>query len=120
MGLHREFHGTILLDGEDIRRLPAWARSGRGLAMVPEGRRVFPDLTVEENLAIGVYSRTDRQRIEKSMKDLYAVFPILDQRRRQVSKTLRGYVLKTGRISVEGSSEELKSNPEVQRAYQGI
>ena len=187
MGLHREFQGTILLDGEDIGRLPAWERSGRGLAMVPEGRRVFPDLTVEENLAIGAYSRTDRQEIEKSMKEVYTLFPILDQRKRQVSKTLsggeqqmlaigrafmasprlllvdevstglmpifvdkvfdalselnrrgvgillveqnarkslstmsRGYVLETGRISLEGSSEELKSNPEVQRAYLGI
>lgn len=70
IGLHREFQGTILLDGEDIRRLSAWERSGRGLAMVPEGRRVFPDLTVEENLAIGAYSRTDRQRIENSMKEV--------------------------------------------------
>ncbi len=70
MGLHGEFQGTILLDGKDIGRLPAWERSGRGLAMVPEGRRVFPDLTVEENLAIGAYSRTDRQEIEKSMKCL--------------------------------------------------
>ena len=187
MGLHREFQGTILLDGEDIGRLPAWERSGRGLAMVPEGRRVFPDLTVEENLAIGAYSRTDRQEIERSMREVYALFPILDQRRRQVSKTLsggeqqmlaigrafmanprlllvdevstglmpifvdkvfdalselnrrgvsillveqnarkslatmsRGYVLETGRIALEGSSEELRSNPEVQRAYLGI
>ncbi len=187
MGLHLEFQGTILLDGEDIGRLPAWERSGRGLAMVPEGRRVFPDLTVEENLAIGAYSRTDRQEIEKSMKEVYTLFPILDQRKRQVSKTLsggeqqmlaigrafmanprlllvdevstglmpifvdkvfdalselnrrgvsillveqnarkslstmsRGYVLETGRISLEGSSEELRSNPEVQRAYLGI
>jgi len=90
MGLHREFQGTILLDGKDIGRLPAWERSGRGLAMVPEGRRVFPDLTVEENLAIGAYSRTDRQEIEKSMKEVYTLFPILDQRKRQVSKTLSG------------------------------
>jgi len=187
MGLHLEFQGTILLDGEDIGRLPAWERSGRGLAMVPEGRRVFPDLTVEENLAIGAYSRTNRQEIEKSMKEVYTLFPILDQRKRQVSKTLsggeqqmlaigrafmanprlllvdevstglmpifvdkvfdalselnrrgvsillveqnarkslstmsRGYVLETGRISLEGSSEELKSNPEVQKAYLGI
>ena len=187
MGLHLEFQGTILLDGEDIGRLPAWERSGRGLAMVPEGRRVFPDLTVEENLAIGAYSRTDRQEIEKSMKEVYTLFPILDQRKRQVSKTLsggeqqmlaigrafmanprlllvdevstglmpifvdkvfdalselnrrgvsillveqnarkslstmsRGYVLETGRISLEGSSEELRSNPEVQRAYLGM
>jgi branched-chain amino acid transport system ATP-binding protein len=187
MGLHQEFQGTILLDGNDIGRLPAWERSGRGLAMVPEGRRVFPDLTVEENLAIGAYSRTDRQEIEKSMKEVYTLFPILDQRKRQVSKTLsggeqqmlaigrafmanprlllvdevstglmpifvdkvfdalselnrrgvsillveqnarkslstmsRGYVLETGRISLEGSSEELRSNPEVQKAYLGI
>lgn len=187
MGLHRKFQGTILLDGKDIGRLPACERSGRGLAMVPEGRRVFPDLTVEENLAIGAYSRTDRQEIEKSMKEVYTLFRILDQRKRQVSKTLsggeqqmlaigrafmanprlllvdevstglmpifvdkvfdalselnrhgvsillveqnarkslstmsRGYVLETGRISLEGSSEELRSNPEVQRAYLGI
>jgi branched-chain amino acid transport system ATP-binding protein len=90
MGLHRKFQGTILLDGKDIGRLPACERSGRGLAMVPEGRRVFPDLTVEENLAIGAYSRTDRQEIEKSMKEVYTLFRILDQRKRQVSKTLSG------------------------------
>jgi len=90
MGLHREFSGTILFDGEDIGRLPAWERSKRGLAMVPEGRRVFPDLTVEENLLIGAYSRRDTRETHKSMEEVYALFPILDRRRRQVSKTLSG------------------------------
>ena len=58
--------------------------------MAPEGRRVFPDLTVEENLAIRAYFRTYRQRIEKSMKEVYVLFPILDHCRRRVFKTLSG------------------------------
>lgn len=90
MGLHREFGGTIMFDGEDIGRLPAWERSKRGVAMVPEGRRVFPDLTVEDNLLIGAYSRTDTRKIHKSMGEVYELFPILEERRSQVSKTLSG------------------------------
>jgi len=87
---HGTVQGTILSDGEDIGRLPAWKWPVRGLAMAPEGRRVFPDLTVEENLAIRAYFRTYRQRIEKSMKEVYVLFPILDQCRRRVFKTLSG------------------------------
>ncbi len=90
MGLHRSFEGSITLDGDDIGSLPAWDRSRRGIAMVPEGRRVFPDLTVEENLMIGAYSQPDAGKVKALAAEVYSLFPILEERRRQVSKTLSG------------------------------
>ncbi|MCR4403322.1 MAG: ABC transporter ATP-binding protein [Firmicutes bacterium] len=90
MGLHRDFDGRITFMGRDIGRISPWARACLGMAMVPEGRRVFPDLSVEQNLLIGAYSRQDRSAVRASLDEVYSLFPVLRERRNQVGKTLSG------------------------------
>jgi branched-chain amino acid transport system ATP-binding protein len=82
--------GEIRFDGQRIDRLPPESIVGRGIAHVPEGRRVFPDLTVEENLRIGAFLRRDNQAVEHDLEDVYHRFPRLHERRRQWAKTLSG------------------------------
>jgi branched-chain amino acid transport system ATP-binding protein len=82
--------GTIIFDGEDISRLSTTERVRRGIALVPEGRRLFPDFTVEENLRIGAYNRTDRGGVQADIDRACQMFPILGQRLRQRSSTLSG------------------------------
>jgi branched-chain amino acid transport system ATP-binding protein len=82
--------GRILLDGREIQgRQPADILDA-GIAHCPEGRRVFPYLTVEENLAMGAYVRRDRQAVAEDLQSLCAHFPILAERRRQMAGTLSG------------------------------
>ncbi|MDI7245919.1 MAG: ABC transporter ATP-binding protein [Bacillota bacterium] len=90
MGLHRNFDGRITFLGKDIGHMSPWERATLGMAMVPEGRRVFPDLSVEQNLLIGAYSQRDRSTVRASIEEVYGLFPILRERRHQVGKTLSG------------------------------
>lgn len=90
MGLHRNFDGRITFLGSDIGHMSPWERAKLGMAMVPEGRRVFPDLSVEQNLLIGAYSQRDRSVVRASIEEVYALFPVLRERRNQVGKTLSG------------------------------
>ena len=69
-GLNRVDQGEILFEGRPIQRLPAHRRVGLGLALVPEGRHLFPRLTVERNLEIGAYTRRDRKEIAASLERL--------------------------------------------------
>jgi branched-chain amino acid transport system ATP-binding protein len=89
-GLLRPTAGRILLDGRDIAGLEPAAVLGAGVAHCPEGRRVFPYLTVEENLAMGAYVRHDRAAIADDLERVCAHFPILGERRRQPAGTLSG------------------------------
>ena len=82
--------GEIWFDGERIDQLPADRIVSRGIAHVPEGRRVFPDLTVEENLNTGAFLRRDKQAVADDLQSVYARFPRLHERRRQLSKTMSG------------------------------
>ena len=82
--------GRIEFAGEDVTALPPWERVSRGLAIVPEGRRVFPELTVEENLRLGAYLEQDRKAIREGMERVFALFPVLAERRRQRAGTLSG------------------------------
>ena len=82
--------GSILLDGVDITSQPSERIVGLGLALVPEGRDLFGDLTVEENLSIGAYLRRDKAAIAADLEDVFALFPRLMERRKQVSATLSG------------------------------
>src|SRR5512135_2658736 len=89
MGLLRPRAGQILFQGEDITREPAHLRARRGIALVPEGRRILPDLTVEENLRLGAYRMapgTIRAEIERA----FTIFPQLRARAAQRGKTLSG------------------------------
>ena len=89
-GLLRPRAGRILLDGQPIEHLEPAEILARGVAHCPEGRRVFPYLTVEENLLMGAYVRRDRGAIASDLDRVYAHFPILAERRRQTAGTLSG------------------------------
>ena len=89
-GLNRVDQGEILFEGQAIHRLPAHRRVGLGLALVPEGRHLFPRLTVERNLEIGAYTRRDRREIAASIEIAYRTFPVLGERRSQSAGTLSG------------------------------
>lgn len=88
-GLLRSNTGSIEFMGEDIMRAPADKLVSRGLAHVPEGRRVFAQMTVEENLEMGAYTRPNAE-IVPGLERVYAHFPRLKERRRQVAGTLSG------------------------------
>jgi branched-chain amino acid transport system ATP-binding protein len=89
-GVLKPAAGHIRYDGNDITAQPAHALVRRGLALVPEGRGVFGRLTVEENLAMGAYFRSDRAGIDADFARVYALFPRLAERRRQLAGTLSG------------------------------
>jgi len=89
-GLVRAAAGSIRYDGADISSLRVHEIARRGLAMVPEGRGVFPQLTIEENLAMGAYARTDKAGIRTDLAHAFALFPRLAERRRQTAGTLSG------------------------------
>jgi branched-chain amino acid transport system ATP-binding protein len=87
---HTSIHaGRILFDGADITCAPAVNRASLGMAVVPEGRRLFSDLTVEENLTVGGYTRS-RAREAANRDRVYALFPRLHDRRRQLSGSMSG------------------------------
>jgi branched-chain amino acid transport system ATP-binding protein len=89
-GLARAAGGRILYDGQDIGHLRVHEVARRGLALVPEGRGVFAQLTIEENLAMGAYSRTGAAAIAADLEHAFTLFPRLKERRSQVAGTLSG------------------------------
>ena len=90
MGSVRPWKGKVLLNGEDITKLPPHARANRGLVLVPEGRQLFADMSVEENLEMGAYSRRARKGQKQNLERVYDAFPRLKERRKQLSSTLSG------------------------------
>jgi branched-chain amino acid transport system ATP-binding protein len=82
--------GAIRFGGEDVTRLPSHAIVARGMAHAPEGRGIFLNLTVMENLGLGAYLRRDKAEIQKDEERSFALFPILAERRTQVAGTLSG------------------------------
>ena len=185
-GLVKAAEGSIKLDDTELTRTAPNKIVGMGLAQVPEGRRVFAEQTVEENLILGAYLRKDKSGIASDMEEVYKLFPRLKERRTQLAGTLSGgeqqmlamgralmakpsillldepsmglspllvseifriiqeindkgttillveqnakralaiadraYVLETGKITLEGTGEELASDERVQKAYLG-
>ncbi len=185
-GLLEAKKGTVTFDGKDITKVPAHKIVSMGMAHVPEGRRVFANLTVYQNLKMGAYTRKDKTEIEETLKTVYKRFPRLEERHNQLAGTLsggeqqmlamgralmshprillmdepsmglspifvneifdiiksvsaggttvllveqnakkalsisdRGYVLETGRIVLEGKSDELLNNDSIKKAYLG-
>jgi branched-chain amino acid transport system ATP-binding protein len=90
MGLVKASDGKILWNGEDISGRDTKDIVGMGLIMVPEGRRVFPNLTVEENLRLGAYPRSDKAGVKQDKEKCYSLFPRLRERMRQSAGTLSG------------------------------
>ncbi|NIS63016.1 MAG: ATP-binding cassette domain-containing protein [Proteobacteria bacterium] len=90
MGLQGCKSGKITFQEQDITHTLTYQRARLGITLVPEGRRLFPDLTVEQNLLIGGYTRNDATGMEKDLQRIYDIFPILKERRLQIGKTLSG------------------------------
>jgi branched-chain amino acid transport system ATP-binding protein len=186
LGLADQTTGSIWFDGRDVTRLAAHERVKSGISIVPEGRKIFPDLSVQQNLHMGAYTLEDPTRLAWNLDWVFELFPILKQRRNQPGGNLSGgeqqmlaigralmnapklllidemsmglmpifvdkvfelvkklnrdgmtillveqnaqkalnvanraYVLKTGRIVLHDSADNLRKNPEIQKAYLG-
>lgn len=89
-GLLRAKSGQILFNGKEISKVPAHKIVTMGMAHVPEGRRVFANMTVLQNLKMGAYTRSDKGEIEESIEKVYQHFPRLKERQNQISGTLSG------------------------------
>ena len=89
-GILQPSAGSIIYDGKDITKIPAHKIVRLGMSQVPEGRRVFAQLSVLENLKLGAYIRKDKAGIEEDLKNIYARFPRLEERKNQMAGTLSG------------------------------
>ncbi len=89
-GLNKATSGEILLEGKNITAIPAPQRVELGISQVPEGRRIFPEMSVLENLELGAFLRNDKAEIKKDMETIFERFPILSDRRKQTAGTLSG------------------------------
>ena len=100
--------GSILFEGKDLTKTPAHKIVSMGMAHVPEGRRVFAQLSVLENLKLGAYTRKDKAEITKSLQMVYERFPRLEERKNQVAGTLSG-----GEQQMLAMGRALMSNPRI-------
>lgn len=107
-GLLKAKEGTILLDGKDLTKVKANKIVGMGLVQVPEGRRVFTQMSVEENLQLGAYLRHDKSEIAKDFRHVYELFPRLEERKKQLAGTLSG-----GEQQMLAMARALMSKPKV-------
>ncbi len=89
-GVYTPVQGSIYFEDEDITGLSAEHRVALGISQVPEGRLVFPDMSVLENLELGAYTREDRQGIRDDLDKIFQSFPVLQERRRQRGGSLSG------------------------------
>jgi branched-chain amino acid transport system ATP-binding protein len=90
LGLTPPRTGRIVFDGRDITRLPTHKVIAAGIACIPEGRKVFPKLTVEENLRVGAYQETSEAVTRERIDDIYGLFPRLGERQGQIAGTMSG------------------------------
>jgi branched-chain amino acid transport system ATP-binding protein len=89
-GLLQPLSGDIKFDGKSLKKIPAHKVVSLGLAHSPEGRHIFPRMTIEDNLRLGAFLRSDKDGIEKDIQRAYDLFPILGERRKQAAGTLSG------------------------------
>ena len=107
-GIVRASEGEILFKGQDISSVPTSAIASLGIAQVPEGRRLFPDMTVLENLEMGAYLRVDADAIAEDLERVIEIFPILKERLRQLAGSLSG-----GEQQMCAMARGLMSDPEI-------
>lgn len=113
-GLLSPKKGSVVFEGTDITKVPAHKIVSMGMAHVPEGRRVFADLSVYENLKMGAYTRKDKNEIEETLKMVYEHFPRLEERKNQMAGTLSGgeqQMLAMGRALMSKPSIILMDEP---------
>lgn len=113
-GLLSPKKGSVVFEGQDITKVPAHKIVTMGMAHVPEGRRVFADLSVYENLKMGAYTRKDKNEIEETLKMVYKRFPRLEERKNQMAGTLSGgeqQMLAMGRALMSKPSIILMDEP---------
>lgn len=113
-GLIQASSGTVFFEGKDITKIPGHKIVSLGMAHVPEGRRVFAQLSVYENLLMGAYTRTSKQEIEETMELVFSRFPRLKERRKQLAGTLSGgeqQMLAMGRALMSHPSIILMDEP---------
>jgi branched-chain amino acid transport system ATP-binding protein len=89
-GLLKPYSGSIEMDGKDITKVPPHKIVEMGIAQCPERRRVFASQSVEDNLFLGAYTRKDKEGIAEDLRNVYSLFPILDERKNQLAGTLSG------------------------------
>ena len=107
-GLLSPKKGSVMFEGTDITKVPAHKIVSMGMAHVPEGRRVFADLSVYENLKMGAYTRKDKAEIEESLRQVYERFPRLEERKNQMAGTLSG-----GEQQMLAMGRALMSRPQI-------
>ncbi|MFI3166356.1 MAG: ABC transporter ATP-binding protein [Bacillota bacterium] len=89
-GIIQDKTGTIIFDGKEVSKMPCHKIIESGLSLVPEGRRVFGQLSVFENLQLGAYTRPDKKEFATKLEYIYETFPILKERNKQLAGTLSG------------------------------
>jgi branched-chain amino acid transport system ATP-binding protein len=107
-GLLTPKKGSVIFAGTDITKIPAHKIVSMGMAHVPEGRRVFANLSVYQNLKLGAYTRKDRNEIEETLKTVYQRFPRLEERKNQIAGTLSG-----GEQQMLAMGRALMSHPKI-------
>lgn len=107
-GLIKPDRGEIIFEGEPIHQLPPHKIAQRGIVQIPEGRRIFPLLSVEENLMMGAFFRKDHKKIASDRDTVFSLFPILKDRRKQLGGTLSG-----GEQQMLAMGRALMSHPKI-------
>jgi branched-chain amino acid transport system ATP-binding protein len=107
-GVLSKYNGTIKLNGKDIQQIPSFKRVDLGLTLVPEGRHLFPEMTVYENLEMGAYSKKASQLFTKNLEYVYDLLPILKEKSNQQASTLSG-----GQAQMCAIARGLMANPSI-------
>ena len=108
MGLLPAKNGTIRFKGENIEKLPTYEIVKKGVTLIPEGREIFPRMTVEENMLLGAYTINDKNAVKESKERIYQIFPVLKKKEKALAQTLSG-----GEQQMLVICRSLMSNPEL-------
>lgn len=108
MGFLKPQTGAVKFKGEEIGKLPTYEIVKKGLTMIPEGREIFPRMTIEENLMLGAYTIKDKAKIKESKEKVYEIFPVLKKKEKALAQTLSG-----GEQQMLVICRSLMSNPQM-------